>query len=107
MNKLIRGKCAVIASHYGEAPQQRMMMEECAELTQAICKLSRVKADDKDDARRNYIEELADVTIMAEQLYLLLDDKERQFLHNTLRFKLRRQFDRIEREEDPKDGQED
>lgn len=102
MNKLIRRACNMISSHYGEESQQKMMIEECSELTQAICKLSRVDPEDNGSVRKNYIEELADVAIIAEQLYLLLSVDERLMLRNTLRFKIRRQLDRIEREKTEK-----
>lgn len=108
MNKLIRGECAVIASHYGEAPQLKMMIEECAELTQAICKLFRDGRLNDRETRAHYVEELADVTIIAEQLFLLLSEDEKQMLKDSMRFKLRRQLKRIKSEkEDAEDGQKD
>ncbi|MBR6102656.1 MAG: hypothetical protein IKP95_09520 [Ruminococcus sp.] len=95
-------KCAAIALHYGETPQLKMMIEESAELTQSICKMFRsVKGSDGKlpvEVRNHYIEELADVLIMAEQLMILLDARESTYLYNTMRFKLRRQLDRIEKE---------
>ena len=61
MNVEIPGQRRVIA-YYGE--------EECAELIQAISKMRRArnKGEDDSDARRNLVEEMADVLICLEQL---------------------------------------
>lgn len=94
MIKMIRPFCNKIALHYGEEKQMSQMVEEAAELTQSICKISRKGPRDK-KTREHYIEELADVTIMAEQLYILLNDSEKNKLRQIMRFKLNRQNDRI------------
>lgn len=98
MNYLIKEKCEKIAYHYCERAQKKIMIEECAELTKAICKLERedVIGYARAAARRNYIEELADVTIMAEQLYLLLSEDEREKLEKVMTYKLERQEERME-----------
>ena len=81
-----------IANHYGYTAQSDIMIEECAELTQAICKLRRAWSDDRLD---NVKEELADVLIMARQLRVMLgaDDVDR-----IISSKLDRQIERIAEE---------
>jgi NTP pyrophosphatase (non-canonical NTP hydrolase) len=54
---------------WGEAPQLVMMMEECAELTQAISKALRGKED-----LSNIAEEIADVEIMLAQMKLIFSN---------------------------------
>lgn len=78
-----------IAGHYGYSAQSDIMIEECGELTQAICKLRRAWSDSRLD---NVKEELADVLIMARQLRVMLgaDDIDR-IIGN----KLDRQIERI------------
>lgn len=82
-----------IANHYGYTAQSDIMIEECGELTQAICKLRRAWSDDRLD---NVKEELADVLIMARQLRVMLgaDDIDR-----IIGEKLDRQIERIADEE--------
>lgn len=57
----------MIADLYGGESQKKKAVEEMAELTKAIC---------KNDAA-GMIEEIADVTVMMEQLVYLLDCQER------------------------------
>ena len=78
-----------IASHYGYTAQSNIIIEECAELTQAICKLRRAWSDSR---LENVKEELADVLIMARQLRVMLgaDDIDR-----IIGEKLDRQIERI------------
>lgn len=67
-------KCRKIFEHYGIRSQRRQLVEECAELIQAVCKLERSAYDygreGFDEARKNFISELADVAIMIEQMKL-------------------------------------
>jgi hypothetical protein len=60
-----------IAEHYGLRKQMRQTVEEMAELTQVICKAERY---DLDTVRDHLVEEVADVSIMIEQLEYLLGD---------------------------------
>ena len=75
-----------IADTYGCMAQARQTMEECAELIQALNKYMRAlgsgepamkdgKRIEPETARDNVVEEIADVTIMLEQLTHLLDCK--------------------------------
>lgn len=57
------------AEHYGYEPQSNMLIEEMAELTQAISKYRR------DNSKKNFdniIEEIADVEVMLHQIKHLL-----------------------------------
>jgi NTP pyrophosphatase (non-canonical NTP hydrolase) len=73
-----------IADKYGYDAQSRQLIEECAELTQAVNKLWRLEQVknrtvtqdiDLSFAKEHLVEELADVSIMVEQMLYLLDCK--------------------------------
>ena len=95
-------KIATIAQFYGYEPQSRQCIEEMAELTQAINKLWRKRkelyttAEEVRKARKNVIEELADVKIMVWQMEKLLG-AERE-VDAEIEKKLDRQIERIEHE---------
>lgn len=55
---------------YGITAQERMLMEECAELIDAICKHYRMR-----NTVNDLITELADVHIMVEQMAVFYDLK--------------------------------
>lgn len=60
---------------YGATAQRRQMIEEMAELTQALCKMERVPESPACDSARNHVlEEIADVQIMLNQMQLLYGD---------------------------------
>ena len=85
-----------ISDHFGYESQSRQLIEEMAELTQAINHLWRY---DNDLKRRNAVyEELADVEIMIEQIKHLLSCHEEVEAFKS--YKVRRQLDRIEGEKD-------
>lgn len=54
--------------HYGTTAQTYMLMEECAELIQAVSKYNR-----KCEGSKNLMEEIADVEIMIEQVKMILE----------------------------------
>lgn len=98
-----------IADTYGYDAQSRQLIEEMAELTQAINKLWRVEkfCEDKDilDIKgfsvpeiRNVTEEIADVTIMLEQIKYLLQISDTD-IDQIIEQKLNRQLERIEKNE--------
>ena len=62
--------CRKIVTHYGEKAQRRILIEECAELIQAITKLERAETAGKFgmEERSHLCEEIADVMIMLEQI---------------------------------------
>jgi len=92
----IKALCKNIADHYGYPSQSNQLMEECAELIQAVNKYKRAKTSDAQYiAFRNYVEEIADVEIMLEQIKYLINVKE-QDLNETKLYKLHRTIERYE-----------
>lgn len=78
-----------IAKHYGFKHQGLKLAEEAAELSSAMCKLL-----SGEGGRNAVIEEMADVTIMIEQIqYLMHIDKSE--IISKMEGKLNRQLDRI------------
>lgn len=95
-----------IASHYGYEPQSRQLIEEMAELTQAINKLWRYKNKAHKDIcdevaidviKENMVEEIADVQIMLWQMLYLLDRQ--NDIEQIIEYKIKRQLNRIEMED--------
>lgn len=78
-----------IAEHYGLRVQMRQLIEEMAELTQVICKAERY---DLDTVRDHLVEEVADVSIMIDQLEYLLGDN---MIAKIREEKIKRQLERI------------
>ena len=60
--------CWSVLAKYGTRNQRRMIIEECSELQKAVCKLFR--EPDSNEYYRNYIEELVDVIVMAQEMLL-------------------------------------
>lgn len=60
--------CCDVLAKYGTRNQRRMIIEECSELQKAVCKLFR--EPDNNEYYRNYIEELVDVIVMAQEMLL-------------------------------------
>lgn len=85
-----------IADTYGYDAQSRQLIEEMAELTQAINKAWRM-GNDFDNLlvqKRNIKEEIADVTIMLEQIKYLLQISDSD-INEIIEQKLSRQLERI------------
>ena len=87
--------CWDVLARYGIVHQQNMVIEECAELQKAVCKLHREENKNVGKFRVNYIEELVDVIVMCEQM-LLVEDINDAFLNNMARIKLERALGRRE-----------
>ncbi len=76
------------AKYYGYEAQSNQLVEECAELIQAVNKYRRVETglgqpvaeDKKAIARDNLVEEIADVELMLEQVKYLLQIPEDELL---------------------------
>jgi len=92
-----------IAEEYGHKPQLQMLIEEMAELTQAICKFIRVddrakrepvQAAECTEVIENIIEEMADVQIMILQLQHFTNLSDESFKEQ-MNKKLDRQIERI------------
>ena len=79
-----------IARHYGYKVQARQLIEEMAELTQAICKIERYGFTD--ETSDHLVEELADVSIMVRQLNILIGKEK---VDAEIKKKINRQLKRI------------
>lgn len=95
-----------VAEYYGYEAQSNQLVEECAELIQAVSKYRRVSIDGPDTAGLaskqqraldNLVEELADVEIMIEQVKYLLQIPEEDIKATKL-FKVNRIKERIAEE---------
>lgn len=99
----MKEKIKTIADHYGYEPQSRQLIEEMAELTQAINKLWRKQGNGQSTeksvlaCRDNMVEEIADVEIMLEQIKHLMDCETDVMYVKTV--KVNRQLERIKQEE--------
>ena len=58
---------------YGQDAQMQMLVEECAEVIQAVCKYNRKDKDE--EAEKHLCEEVADAMIMLTQAQMMLDEK--------------------------------
>lgn len=88
-----------IAEHYGYGEQSLMLIEEMAELAQAINKFRRAKKSDRDTiALDNIHEEIADVEIVLDQIKWLLGCEANVKMWKDI--KVARQVKRIEEEND-------
>lgn len=99
MTEIQEKRCSDILQHYGVIAQRRQLVEECAELIQAISKLHRATPEERDTAQYNFIEELADVEIMLEQMKQTLTRTERDTMLRIENAKINRQLQRIEKGE--------
>ena len=70
LNKENKDLCWKVLAKYGVKHQQNMVIEECAELQKAICKLFRDNGKRQSKHQINYVEELVDVIVMCEQMVL-------------------------------------
>ena len=92
-------KAAAIMQHYGAEHQKDILIEECAELIQAVEKSRRgVLEEDKPAYTYDMISEMADVLIMLWQFESIMSAYSRQCFEDEIQRKLRRQLDRIESE---------
>lgn len=96
MNNTPEELAAQIMQHYGAEAQKDILIEECAELIQAVEKSRRQK--DRPEVTADMIEEIADVKIMIMQFESIMGSYWRQLLDTTIADKLRRQIERIESE---------
>ena len=95
-------KALEILNYYGEQKQRRQLVEECAELIQAVTKLERAQESDGIakviERTHDLASELADVRIMIEQIEMSLCGDISTNIQEQIEYKLQRQLDRIERE---------
>ena len=85
-----------ILTHYGKQGQVMKLREELSELIEAIDDVGKV---DTGLTRAHFIEELADVSIMVEQMKLALNLGEQQEYYKMINFKIQRQLGRIRKEQ--------
>lgn len=65
------------AEYYGYDKQSQLLVEECSELIQAVCKYNRYKNTNKKiKYLENLVEEITDVEIMLEQIKAMLNISE-------------------------------
>ena len=86
------------AEYFGYEAQSNQLVEECAELIQAVSKYRRAAAKDEDEkliALSNLVEEIADVEIMIEQIKHLLQIQDEDILA-LKQFKINRTKERID-----------
>jgi len=83
-----------IAEHYGAGAQSMQTCEECAELIQAVSKLTRGVTEMRISA---LVEEIADVRIMLEQMTFFYGISRRRVTMDIKR-KVQRQLERIKAE---------
>lgn len=94
MTNEMKRACKQIIAHYGDGAQRHILIEECAELIQAVIKCER----GCEGADENFVEELADVSIMIEQMVQSLCLYDLQRYNETLKNKLDRQLKRMQYE---------
>lgn len=83
----------VAIEKWGIPSQLEMMVEECAELIQALQKLKRVDASNEfliDGATEHICEEIADVEILIEQMREIFTDKRIDYHKEQKLFRLRK-----------------
>lgn len=96
MNDLQKQAAAKIIAHYGTAHQLVKLCEECGELVQQAAKCHDKGIPYSDDM----IEEIADVIVMIKQFETVMSQPDRDLLEDHIAYKLQRQLDRIESEDD-------
>lgn len=93
------------AEYFGAEKQMVVLVEELAELTQAATKWLRIAQNGQtvrksaDEVMANLIEELADVSVMTDQIKHLLGISEKQ-LHDIRSEKIKRTAENIAKEQE-------
>lgn len=88
-----KNTCWLLLDHYGIESQRRQLIEECAELIQALAKVERYNGDIKE--LNNLFSEIADVEIMLEQIKHHYSN---WGIERLIDYKLNRQLERIKQE---------
>ena len=91
MKKSLVNKCSTIADHYGPATQEAQAVSELTELSYV---LTRRMAQRKSTWKADLLDEMADVSIMIQQLRLLYNVSDEAF-EEKVKEKLDRQLERI------------
>ena len=72
LNKENQNLCWNVLAKYGCEHQLNMVIEECAELQKAVCKIHRDDGHITDEHDENLREELVDVQVVLQQMFLAL-----------------------------------
>ena len=96
MTNEMKRACKQIIAHYGDRAQRHILIEECAELIQAVIKCER----GCEGADEIFVEELADVSIMIEQMKQSLCLYDLQRYNEMLKKKINRQLERMQLEKE-------
>ena len=64
--------CWRVLAKYGCENQMNMVIEECAELQKAVCKIIRDNGHITDEHDENLREELVDVMVVCQQMFLAM-----------------------------------
>ena len=72
LNRENQELCWQVLARYGCENQMNMVIEECAELQKAVCKIIRANGHITDEHDENLKEELVDVTVVIQQMFLAL-----------------------------------
>ena len=83
LNKENQDLCWQVLSKYGCEHQMGMVIEECAELQKAVCKIQRDDGHITDAHDENLREELVDVQVMLQQMFLVLKMTEDEINHRS------------------------
>jgi len=97
------GLCKQAIKLWGEDAQLDMVIEEMAELTKAILKYKRAHESDKGAAIVDIAEEYADVKIMLDQLFVMMDSHDNRFFNHIQHFtteKVNRLVSRLDKAEE-------
>ncbi len=95
--------CWQVLTKYGVENQQRMVIEECAELQKAVCKLFRDRDRMHGKYHINYVEELVDVIVMCQQM-ILAEGIGTELLNSMAKIKLERALNEEEENQTAKKG---
>ena len=96
MTEIQRQRLEKVLEYRGIEKQRRLLQEECAELIQAVSKLERYGA--MPERVYNFVEELADVSIMIEQMKMTFSMTEKAWFAKITDEKIIREIDRITKE---------
>ena len=89
LNESNKELCWKVLSKYGCEHQMNMVIEECAELQKAVCKIIRDDGHITDAHDENFKEELVDVIVVCQQMFLTLKMAENE-INNRAGIKLER-----------------
>lgn len=81
LNERNKSLCWRVLAKYGCEHQLNMVIEECSELQKAVCKIHRDDGHITDEHDENLREELVDVQVMLQQMFLVLKMTEDEINH--------------------------